>query len=152
MFATLTYETENEKFPTFEKEALLEPFYFLLKPWIFCNKNENHKSGGGISIERFIEISKPEDHDGLQEGLEDYFQGGVPVIGCQCPYSGNKNGEQNIEIFKTFFVNSSIICVHSHKLSIIYVHLYPLVKIYLICSLQDAITLLEEGNTRSFLK
>ena len=69
----------------------MEPFDFLLQPWIFCTKNENHKSSGGISIQRFVEISKPDDIDGLQKGLEDYFHGGVPVIGWQCPYTGNNN-------------------------------------------------------------
>ena len=88
-FTTLTNETKNQKFPEIEKNALLEPFNFLLQPWIFCTKNDNHKSSGGISIQRFIEISKPEDIDGLQQGLEDYFQDGVPVIGWHCPNTGN---------------------------------------------------------------
>ena len=98
-FTTLTNETENKKYPKIEKDALLEPFHFLLQPWIFCTKNENHKSGGGISIQRFIEISKPEDLDGLQQGLEDYFQGGVPVIGWRCPFKGIKNQEQLFKLF-----------------------------------------------------
>ena len=79
-------------FPTTEKESLLEPFYFLLQPWTFCTKNEEHKSPGGITVQRFIEISKPTTDDGLQQGLEDYFQGGVHVFGWQCSFPGkNRN-------------------------------------------------------------
>lgn len=75
-------------FPATEKESLLEPFYFLLQPWTFCTMNEEHMSPGGITIQRFVEIAKPTTVDGLQQGLEDYFQGGVDVFGWQCSFPG----------------------------------------------------------------
>ncbi len=86
VFTTLTNETRM--FPTTEKESILEPFYFLLQPWTFCTKNEEHRSPGGITVQRFIEIAKPQTDDGLQQGLEDYFQGGVHVFGWQCSFPG----------------------------------------------------------------
>ena len=90
VFTTLTNETRM--FPTTEKESILEPFYFLLQPWTFCTKNEEHRSPGGITVQRFIEIAKPQMDDGLQQGLEDYFQGGVHVFGWQCSFPGKNWG------------------------------------------------------------
>ena len=91
-FTTITSETKP--FPKAEKDALLEPFYFLLKPWVFCEANKSHTVSGGVTIHRFVEISRPKDTDGLQRGLEDYFQNGVEVIGWKCPIPGNMSFER----------------------------------------------------------
>ena len=77
-FTTITSETNP--FPKAEKDALLEPFYLLLQPWVFCAKNKSHKACGGVTIHRFVEISRPKDTDGLETELEEYFQNGVEVL------------------------------------------------------------------------
>ena len=82
---------DRKKFPTEEKEALLEPFNLVLQSWMFCNKDENHRSASGGRTHRFVDISKPENTEGLQLEIEDFFHGGVPVIGWRCPQSGIVN-------------------------------------------------------------
>lgn len=96
-FTTLSC-SENEqrkKFPAQEKAALLEPFNLVLQSWMFCNKDENHRSASGGTTHRFVEISKPENTEGLQLEIEDFFHGGVPVIGWKCPKSGIVNNINN---------------------------------------------------------
>ena len=91
-FTTLTSETKP--FPKTEKEALLEPFYLLLQPWVFCETNKSHKASGGVTVHRFVEISRPNDTDGLEMELENYFQNGVKVSGWKCPIPGKISSER----------------------------------------------------------
>ena len=92
-FTTLSGDEneERKKFPTEEKAALLEPFNLVLQSWMFCNKDEKHRSASGGETHRFVEVSKPEITEGLQLEIEDYFHGGFPIIGWKCPQPGIVN-------------------------------------------------------------